>query len=640
MDIISLGIGFHDLESTPNYTFRWTQDTFSIYLEQNLTELELFVSCNKRDSDCYLNYSTDNWKTQTSISLQNDVNNILINVKNVKKIDFKTSTFVPSIISKSPDNRTLGIQLRKIYCVDDSDKCYEIDISEIQFRNDLVSKMSIDKPSNSFCVVLINGWHDLENNLFRWTTGHANLGLNNHNFDIIKFLIGSNSNCKLTVLRDDENPTVFELKEGKQEIVLQNIKTVKKITFINEPFTPVSTNRFINDDRKLGIQLFSVEFCNVENTEILTVITKNIFSEIHVKPILSFFEDGFTETQISEINSNGHIVFTNFKHYDDGKLNLNNQLVFYTHRSGWSLAIDSIKPLHNDLGILFDGFLERTFDWNKYQNIKSEKIPIKTPWVGVIHNPMFSLFEKKDLFSTTKLLKSIIFRKSLETCKGLYVLSKDLKTKLGSLINEVPIEFLYLPTADSTIKFDWELFERNPNKRLLSIGSWMRRFSSIYKMDSGNQYKKTLCFPLNINGEKFNKMITEKNSGIDEEIHSNEWDTVETISYQETDKYDQMLSDNLVFMDFYDVSASNLVVECMIRNTPILIRKHNAVIDYLGSEYPFYFESLAEASEKVRSLQTINDTFCYLSSLDKTRLTKNYFRNSITEGEIYKNLKI
>ena len=37
------------------------------------------------------------------------------------------------------------------------------------------------------------------------------------------------------------------------------------------------------------------------------------------------------------------------------------------------------------------------------------------------------------------------------------------------------------------------------------------------------------------------------------------------------EEYDKLLSENIIFVELYDSSANNLVIECIARNTPILI---------------------------------------------------------------------
>ena len=48
-----------------------------------------------------------------------------------------------------------------------------------------------------------------------------------------------------------------------------------------------------------------------------------------------------------------------------GKINLNEQVCFGNHRSGWSYVLDQLAPLHNDEGVFFDSFVERNFSWKR-----------------------------------------------------------------------------------------------------------------------------------------------------------------------------------------------------------------------------------------------------------------------------------
>jgi hypothetical protein len=45
-------------------------------------------------------------------------------------------------------------------------------------------------------------------------------------------------------------------------------------------------------------------------------------------------------------------------------------------------------------------------------------------------------------------------------------------------------------------------------------------------------------------------------------------------------------------MDLYDATSNNAIVECIIRNTPIIVNKLPGVVDYLGENYPLYFNIL------------------------------------------------
>lgn len=67
--------------------------------------------------------------------------------------------------------------------------------------------------------------------------------------------------------------------------------------------------------------------------------------------------------------------------------------------------------------------------------------------------------------------------------------------------------------------------------------------------------------------------------------------SIEFIEYLDNDKYDILLSENIVFINLVDASAVNTVIECIVRATPIIVNKHPAVVELLGKNYPLYFNS-------------------------------------------------
>lgn len=104
--------------------------------------------------------------------------------------------------------------------------------------------------------------------------------------------------------------------------------------------------------------------------------------------------------------------------------------------------------------------------------------------------------------------------------------------------------------------------------------------------------------------------------------------------------YDQLLSSNVAFVHLYDSSANNAIIECIVRNTPILVNPLPAVREYLGDGYPFYFESLEEAAEKLRSNELIARTHEYLTKQPKERFSQESFRTSLMTSSIYASLPL
>ena len=106
--------------------------------------------------------------------------------------------------------------------------------------------------------------------------------------------------------------------------------------------------------------------------------------------------------------------------------------------------------------------------------------------------------------------------------------------------------------------------------------------------------------------------------------------SVEIVEKVSDSDYDRILESHVVFIKLFDASAVNTVIECCVRNTPILINKLPAVVEILGENYPFYFSSLEEASEKL-NYGNVLKTHLYLKTLDKKKLQIDTFVDQFTK---------
>ncbi|MHC5825361.1 MAG: tetratricopeptide repeat protein, partial [Nostoc sp.] len=105
------------------------------------------------------------------------------------------------------------------------------------------------------------------------------------------------------------------------------------------------------------------------------------------------------------------------------------------------------------------------------------------------------------------------------------------------------------------------------------------------------------------------------------------------------DEYDNLLSMNIAFVDLYDASANNAIIECIARATPLLVNPLPAVKEYLGEDYPMYFHTLKEAAEKALDTSLILETHQYLKSCEtRQKLSADYFLKSFCNSEVYKGI--
>ncbi len=297
------------------------------------------------------------------------------------------------------------------------------------------------------------------------------------------------------------------------------------------------------------------------------------------------------------------------------KIFLKSSISWEHHRHGWKETIDCIKTnFECSNGIWF------------YSHIETEiisKIVIKKPWIAFMHNTPQHPPHLNKLYGETICIDNFINSKtwidSSKYCQGLFVLSEYCKKYFEDKV-KVPVNSLYHPTTTPDLKFDLLKFGSNKSKKIILIGHWLRNFESFDQL-------KSPIYP---------KFWLECGDFDHDKIDFN---SVKKLKRIDNCEYDKLLSENLVFLDFYDTSANNALLECISRNTPVLVRKLPAVVEYLGEEYPFYFENLSEAENKLKNIENIIKTHLYLTNMNKIKFTYEYFVNSFGNSDIYKNLK-
>lgn len=103
--------------------------------------------------------------------------------------------------------------------------------------------------------------------------------------------------------------------------------------------------------------------------------------------------------------------------------------------------------------------------------------------------------------------------------------------------------------------------------------------------------------------------------------------TVDIINYTDNNEYDKLLTENIIFINLIDASAINTVIECIVRNTPIVVNKHPAVVELLGENYPLYYQNEIHdqylLNKQIEHLLSggfkIKNAHSYLSKMNKNK---------------------
>lgn len=291
----------------------------------------------------------------------------------------------------------------------------------------------------------------------------------------------------------------------------------------------------------------------------------------------------------------------------------------------WNTAIQTLKNINNNTDTMFFDFIDRDFGWEYHNNtnilIKNQK------WMGVVHHPYIL---PEYIYGSSKIVIDSTVNKYLHSCEYLITLSKALKAKLlyNKYVkkNKVNIINMKHPTNifDSILEFNYDKFIKDELKLFISLGGAFRKLNSIDKININNkQYKKLWMFGSNktyysnlqveCQIEKYNMS---GNTHISKEVNYN--------------TYNSILSQNIAFNDFIGTSANNSILDCIARNTPIIIKKLPAVVEYLGAEYPLYFNELYEVNNLLDNSR-IKDAYTYLKNMNKKDLSLFLFIRKIYE---------
>lgn len=326
------------------------------------------------------------------------------------------------------------------------------------------------------------------------------------------------------------------------------------------------------------------------------------------------------------------------------------------HRSGWDFVLQNLRRLHNpsDEAPVFDSYLDKTFGWDYEFLCKIGLLPYARDWVGVFHHTPHTQYSKHNLVD---IFKKPLFIESLHTCKLIIVFSDYLKEwieqKLSVLRVDVPVTMVFHPTqqVDKCLHFNYTRYIENNDKKIVHIGAWLRNTYAIYELTVPTRFRKCAlkgkamdnyfidnetvgCITDSIvncvnkgNNEgcigMISRDITKVNKyavGLIDLIRKNHY-SVEVIDRISNEKFDHLLTKNVVFIKLEDASAVNTLIECIARDTPILINRLPATVQYLGEGYPLFYNSLDHAKQLIENDDNILRAHMYLKRMDKTKFT-------------------
>lgn len=358
------------------------------------------------------------------------------------------------------------------------------------------------------------------------------------------------------------------------------------------------------------------------------------------------------------------------------------------HRAGWQYAIDALYCYSGDHGVLLDTYVDRTFGWASNVLSSTSVIPYTNRWIGFIHHTFDEDFSKNNcetLFSNSD------FIDSLPLCCGIFCLTEYLCDLIRERIAQkgfgnIIVESLHHPTIFTNLNFDMEEFLSN--RKIVNIGSWYRNPVTIHllsnylkdknspfsfaslkgkRMDSNfcpdsfkvfyneekgfhtedNIWSKYFIKYINFQSDSYSKnfyqKLKERNSDEGIEVKREDvldfLESVEVLQELKNGEYDKLLSNSVVFLDLVDASTANTILECIVRETPLLLNRIPPTVELMGEGYPLFYSSIEEAAE-VLNFQNIQRAYEYMKTIDREKYRIDSFVESFLNSKIYQNIVV
>ena len=324
-----------------------------------------------------------------------------------------------------------------------------------------------------------------------------------------------------------------------------------------------------------------------------------------------------------------------------------------THYYGWKMVVNQFinmvityynnninEELNFDNKIFFDEWIEKFLIWgNKIEKQKIlDKINKKNyDIITFIHNPPYLKYYEVD--NLNKIQEQIILSDDLLLNKNLfdelsinnidnrikYLYTFSISHKIY-IYNNYPtyrnkIVSIYHPIdiyTEPEKSFNFNLFILN--KKIIHIGWWLRNFKTF------------IDFKLPV---KYSKNFLIKNDFKDSwDIFSKKYDIsdINILENLTNSDYENIFKEACIFIDLEDCVANNTILECIKFNTPIITRRHPSVEEYIGKDYPLFFETNTDLL-LLNNANYLDDNILkahnYLVNMNKSHISLNTFNNKL-----------
>lgn len=107
-----------------------------------------------------------------------------------------------------------------------------------------------------------------------------------------------------------------------------------------------------------------------------------------------------------------------------------------------------------------------------------------------------------------------------------------------------------------------------------------------------------------------------------------------TVCWENESRYNDMLSRQVAFLHYQSFGGDRALVDCLVRGTPVLVNRLAGVVEYLGEDYPLYYENLGQARDWLQDEARLEAAHHYLRGLPVGHYLAENFYSQVLQSPL------
>ena len=207
-------------------------------------------------------------------------------------------------------------------------------------------------------------------------------------------------------------------------------------------------------------------------------------------------------------------------------------------------------------------------------------------------------------------------------------INKYVKYKLPRVIAS------YHPVNNLTKTFDVYEFCLKGSYDIVLLGQQLRIITDLLLVESPLIHDKIWLSGISDSDERDRAVALEITGlNLNQDVFEEFKKKIKTPYLLKYEDYDNLIQSGILIMPLFDAAANNSVLECIISNTPIFVTRCEGTEEYLGKDYPMFFDDIAHLNKMLQQRKNVltlyKTTHLYLQKMDKTHLSYANFYSDI-----------